>query len=114
MLASLFIQVLIDGPQSETGVHRQVIALKRVALTDLVVTNIKRNSKLKSLKSAWTVKICFWVYYMMILIFKSKDSRNFKEMGNVSVGKEDSFQDNPKKFERLRQVQSYDCEEAKV
>mmetsp|Transcript_13985 Transcript_13985/g.19110 ORF Transcript_13985/g.19110 Transcript_13985/m.19110 type:complete len:136 (-) Transcript_13985:73-480(-) len=49
-------RVLIDGPQSETGVHRQVISLKRVALTDLVVENIKRNTKLKSLKSAWTAQ----------------------------------------------------------
>ena len=30
-------RVLVDGPQDTTGVHRHVIALKRISLTDVVV-----------------------------------------------------------------------------
>jgi large subunit ribosomal protein L14e len=44
---------LIDGPESITGVTRQVISYKRLALTDLKV-DIQRNARQKSLLKAWT------------------------------------------------------------
>eukprot|EP00401_Gymnodinium_catenatum_P081916 CAMPEP_0117513222 /NCGR_PEP_ID=MMETSP0784-20121206/29440_1 /TAXON_ID=39447 /ORGANISM="" /LENGTH=134 /DNA_ID=CAMNT_0005308975 /DNA_START=35 /DNA_END=439 /DNA_ORIENTATION=- len=47
-------KVLIDGPQSITGVHRQVIGVRRIALTDIVVTKLPRNATQKNLKKAWT------------------------------------------------------------
>jgi ribosomal protein L14E/L6E/L27E len=47
--------VLIDGPQSITGIHRQVIGLRRVALTDVVVKKLPRNATQKNLVKAWTV-----------------------------------------------------------
>lgn len=40
-----------------TGVHRQVIALKRVNLTDIVVSKLPRNATEKTLKKCWTVRI---------------------------------------------------------
>lgn len=43
---------LIDGPASITGVSRQVIPFKRVALTDFVV-KIQLNAREKTLKRAW-------------------------------------------------------------
>jgi len=46
-------RVLIDGPQSATGVHRQLILLKRVALTDIVVTGLGKNCRQKFLVKAW-------------------------------------------------------------
>jgi large subunit ribosomal protein L14e len=46
-------RVLVDGPQSITGVHRQVISLKRLSLTDLVVSRLPRNSTNKNLVKAW-------------------------------------------------------------
>ena len=46
-------QVLIDGPQKTTGIHRQVYLLKRLALTDIVV-KIGKNSTQKKLEAAWT------------------------------------------------------------
>jgi large subunit ribosomal protein L14e len=45
-------RVMIDGPQSLTGVHRQVIGIKRVNLTDIVV-KCPRNAKQKNLTKAW-------------------------------------------------------------
>merc|ERR1712232_61964 len=44
---------LIDGPVNITGVTRQVIPFKRIALTDLKI-NIMRNSRQKTLTKAWT------------------------------------------------------------
>jgi large subunit ribosomal protein L14e len=46
--------VLIDGPQKITGVHRQTILLKRVSLTDFVVAKLPRNSTQKNLVKGWT------------------------------------------------------------
>eukprot|EP00980_Cylindrotheca_fusiformis_P010580 scaffold2353_cov134-Cylindrotheca_fusiformis.AAC.3 len=43
---------LIDGPAEITGVRRQVIAYKRIALTDLTV-KIQANARDKTLKKAW-------------------------------------------------------------
>mmetsp|Transcript_17203 Transcript_17203/g.24318 ORF Transcript_17203/g.24318 Transcript_17203/m.24318 type:complete len:135 (+) Transcript_17203:140-544(+) len=43
---------LIDGPADITGVSRQVISFKRIALTDFKVT-VARNARTKSLKAAW-------------------------------------------------------------
>jgi large subunit ribosomal protein L14e len=43
---------LIDGPEEITGVSRQVIPYRRIALTDLTV-KIQRNARAKQLKSAW-------------------------------------------------------------
>jgi large subunit ribosomal protein L14e len=45
-------RVLVDGPQSITGVHRQVILIKRISLTDIVV-RISRNATLKNITKAW-------------------------------------------------------------
>eukprot|EP01038_Epipyxis_sp_PR26KG_P008233 gene8233-11141_t len=47
-------RVLIDGPQSITGVHRQVLALKRLSLTDVLLEKVYRGATQKSLKKAWT------------------------------------------------------------
>merc|ERR1712160_79977 len=44
---------LIDGPVNITGVTRQVIPYKRIALTDLTV-KIGRNARQKTLTKAWT------------------------------------------------------------
>jgi large subunit ribosomal protein L14e len=44
---------LIDGPAEITGVSRQVIPFKRLALTDIVV-KIQMNAREKTLKKAWT------------------------------------------------------------
>mmetsp|Transcript_120835 Transcript_120835/g.169945 ORF Transcript_120835/g.169945 Transcript_120835/m.169945 type:complete len:135 (-) Transcript_120835:30-434(-) len=43
---------LIDGPAEITGVSRQVIPYKRIALTDLTV-KIQANARQKTLKKAW-------------------------------------------------------------
>ena len=43
---------LVDGPQEITGVARQVVPFRRIALTDLKV-NIQRNARAKTLKAAW-------------------------------------------------------------
>lgn len=51
------LKIFIDGPQSITGVHRQVIAIKRVSLTDIVVSGVTRNAKLKNITAAWKVII---------------------------------------------------------
>ena len=44
--------MLVDGPQSATGVHRQIMLLKRLALTDIVI-KIGKNSSQKKLVQAW-------------------------------------------------------------
>ena len=49
-------RVLIDGPQSITGVHRQPILLKRLSLTDLVVDKLPRNATQKNLVKGWTAQ----------------------------------------------------------
>eukprot|EP00605_Chrysophyceae_sp_TOSAG23-4_P000124 GSChrysophyteH1.ASY1.ANO1.137.1 assembled CDS len=46
-------RVLVDGPQNETGVHRQPIALKRLSLTDIVVTGLGKGTRQKGLVAAW-------------------------------------------------------------
>lgn len=46
-------KILIDGPQSVTGIHRQVILTKRVSLTDLVVSKLPKNAKQKTLEMCW-------------------------------------------------------------
>ena len=43
---------LIDGPADITGVNRQVISFRRIALTDHVV-KIQMNARQKTLKKAW-------------------------------------------------------------
>lgn len=43
---------LIDGPVDVTGVSRQVIAYKRIALTDFTV-KVERTSTQDELKAAW-------------------------------------------------------------
>jgi large subunit ribosomal protein L14e len=45
-------QALIDGPENITGVRREVIALKWLALTDIKV-GAARNARAKSLTAAW-------------------------------------------------------------
>jgi large subunit ribosomal protein L14e len=44
-------RILIEGPRSVTGVDRQVIQLKRVKLTPIVI-NIRRQSRTKNLLKA--------------------------------------------------------------
>ena len=46
-------KVLIDGPQTETGVHKQTMLLKRLSLTDIVVTGLGKGIKQKGLVTAW-------------------------------------------------------------
>ena len=46
-------RVLVDGPTRVTGVSRQIVPLKRIALTDIKV-KIGRNARQKSLEKAWT------------------------------------------------------------
>ena len=46
---------LIDGPKSLTGVVRQLIPFKRLALTDLVV-KIERSAKAKEIEAAFKVR----------------------------------------------------------
>ena len=43
---------LVEGPDEITGVKRQVISYRRIALTDLTV-NIQSNARAKTLKAAW-------------------------------------------------------------
>lgn len=43
---------LIDGPEDITGVRRQLISYRRIALTDLTV-KIARNARAKTIKKAW-------------------------------------------------------------
>lgn len=45
-------RALIDGPFSVTGVHRQAINFRRLALTDLKV-KISRNARHKKLAKEW-------------------------------------------------------------
>merc|ERR1712070_400793 len=47
-------RVLVDGPQSVTGIHRQVIGVRTFALTDIVVAKLPRNATQKNLTKAWT------------------------------------------------------------
>jgi hypothetical protein len=54
-LFEIFFKVLVDGPQSITGIHRQVIALKRISLTDIVIKKLPRNATQKNITKAWTV-----------------------------------------------------------
>jgi ribosomal protein L14E/L6E/L27E len=46
-------RVLIDGPQKHTGVHRQILNLKRMALTDIVVEGLERDADAKTLTAAF-------------------------------------------------------------
>jgi hypothetical protein len=48
-------QVLIDGPQSITGIHRQLMSVKRLSLTDIVVAKLPRNATQKNIVKAWKV-----------------------------------------------------------
>jgi len=43
---------LVEGPEEVTGVKRQMIPYKRIALTDLTV-KIQRGARAKTLKAAW-------------------------------------------------------------
>ena len=45
-------QVLVDGPISVTGIHRQVMTLKRITLTDLKV-DVQRNARQGTIAAAW-------------------------------------------------------------
>ena len=58
-MINVIIQVLIDGPQSITGIHRQVIGLKRLSLTDIVVEKLPRCATQKNIIKAWTVNNTF-------------------------------------------------------
>ena len=49
----MLLQILVDGPQSATGIHRQVVLIKRVSLTDVVVTKLPKNAKQKTLEKAF-------------------------------------------------------------
>jgi large subunit ribosomal protein L14e len=49
-------RVLVDGPQKETGVHRQLVLLKRCALTDVVVKDLAKNASQKALSAAWAAQ----------------------------------------------------------
>jgi large subunit ribosomal protein L14e len=51
--SSLRVQVLVDGPQEITGIHRQVMTLKRLSLTDVVAKGLKRGACQKNVKAAW-------------------------------------------------------------
>eukprot|EP01035_Chromulina_nebulosa_P018660 gene18660-24405_t len=46
-------RVLVDGPQSITGIHRQVISLKKLSLTDVVVSNLSRGTPQGELVQGW-------------------------------------------------------------
>ena len=46
-------RVLIDGPQSVTGVCRQVIKTTRLNLTDIVVEGLSHGCKITKLEKAW-------------------------------------------------------------
>jgi len=46
-------RVLVDGPQGATGVHRQILNLKRIALTDIVVEGLERDCDGKTLAAAF-------------------------------------------------------------
>lgn len=52
LVANLDVQALIDGPANVTGVSRQVINFKWIALTDLKV-KVARNARQKTLAAAW-------------------------------------------------------------
>ena len=63
-LSSVTRQVLVDGPGNDApgngardteGVHRQVISLKRLSLTDLVIPNLPRNAKKSNILKGWEV-----------------------------------------------------------
>ena len=45
--------MLIDGPQSVTGVCRQVLGLKRISLTDVVVDKLPRGARVNNIEKAW-------------------------------------------------------------
>jgi len=45
-------RVLVDGPESITGVHRHAISIKRIQLTDIVIP-AKHNATQKKLKALW-------------------------------------------------------------
>lgn len=49
-------RVLVDGPQKETGVHRQLIQLKRCALTDICIKDLEKNCTQKTLSAAWAAQ----------------------------------------------------------
>ena len=44
---------MVDGPQSITGVHRQVISLKRLSLTDVCCEKLPRGATQKNVKKVW-------------------------------------------------------------
>lgn len=46
-------RVLVDGPQSLTGICRQVILVKRLSLTDIVVEGLSHGCKVQKLEKAW-------------------------------------------------------------
>merc|ERR1711988_1372413 len=45
-------RVLVDGPESFTGVHRQELSIKRLQLTDIKIP-AKLNASQKALKALW-------------------------------------------------------------
>ena len=52
---SLYSQILIEGPEALTGVKRQVINVKWLAVTDVTVT-VPRNARAKTMTKAWTTE----------------------------------------------------------
>ena len=45
--------MLIDGPLSINKVSRQVIGLKRISLTDIVVDKLPRGARVNNIEKAW-------------------------------------------------------------
>ena len=56
----IFVKVLVDGPASLTGVLRQVITVKRISLTDIVVNGVHRTARQSTLEKLWKVLIVFY------------------------------------------------------
>ena len=59
LISHLYLQVLIDGPQSVTTIHRQMISIKRLMLTDIVV-DITPEATTAELVTAMTAALPQW------------------------------------------------------
>ncbi len=75
-------RVLVDGPQDITGVHRHVIGLKRISLTDVVVKGIKRNATAKSLEKAWKAENTLETWSKSAWAQKIDKKNKRKELGD--------------------------------
>ena len=81
-------QVLVDGPQSVTGVHRQVIALKRISLTDILIAKLPRNATQKNIVKAWNVSLMLICWRNIFLIFVNTGARCFGRLECHCLGQE--------------------------